>query len=199
MFNGYPSDDASPTTVTISWSTAAVDNSEYDEVNLCDVNGNLLKNMLTQSSYTYTASALIITHFKIICHSSTNNPPNIPSKPSGQTNGKIGQEYSYTTSTTDPDGDQVYYNWSWGDGTYSGWIGLYDSGEMVNESYSWAKKGNYDIKVKAKDIFGMESDWSDPLAIRMPKMYIYNPIVQLLFRIFERFPLFEKILNLYCN
>ena len=124
-----------------------------------------------------------------------NNPPNKPSKPSGQIKGKIGQNYSYTTTTTDPDGDQLYYNWSWGDNTFSGWIGLYYSGENVNESHSWIKKGNYNIKVKAKDILGTESNWSDTLAFRMPKSYICNQIIQLPMKMMERFSFFEKILN----
>jgi len=46
-----------------------------------------------------------------------NNPPNKPVKPSGQVSGNVTVEYIYTTNTTDPDRDQVYYNWSWGDGT----------------------------------------------------------------------------------
>jgi hypothetical protein len=136
-------------------------------------------------------------HFTTI--NPNNRPPNKPSKPSGQIKGKIGQNYTYIASATDPEGDQLYYNWSWGDGTYSGWIGPYYNGEFVNESHSWMDKGNYDIKVKAKDILGMESDWSDPLAIRMPKMYTYNQIIQLLMKALERIPFFEKILNLYYN
>ena len=35
-----------------------------------------------------------------------NNPPNTPSKPSGPDTGYVGQDMTYTTSTTDPDGDQ---------------------------------------------------------------------------------------------
>jgi len=29
----------------------------------------------------------------------------------------------------------------------------------------------YEIRVKAKDIWGYESDWSDPLPVSMPKTY----------------------------
>jgi parallel beta-helix repeat protein len=125
---------------------------------------------------------------------STNRPPNKPNKPSGQIKGKIGQNYSYTTSTTDPEGDQLYYNWSWGDGTYSGWIGPYNNGEIINKSHSWMNKGNYYIKVKAKDIFGIESDWSDPLEFSTIKKKVIN-IPLFLQRFFQRFPLFEKILK----
>jgi len=127
----------------------------------------------------------------------SNDSPNKPSKPVGQINGKIRQEYSYTTNTTDPDGNQVYYNWSWGDNTYSGWIGPYDSGEKINESHIWTIKDNYEIKVKARDIYGAESDWSEPLTIRMPKTYTYNTKMELLLKMLERFPFFEKILKQY--
>ena len=117
----------------------------------------------------------------------TNNTiPNKPSQPSGQTNGKIGQEYSYTTSTTDPDGDQVYYLWDWGDGNNSGWLGPCNSGVTINTAHNWTVKGSYSIKVKAKDTFGAESPWSDPLPITMP--YSYNPLLQFLDLLFQRFP-----------
>jgi len=117
----------------------------------------------------------------------TNNPPNKPSKPSGVTNGKIGQEYSYTTITTDPDGDQVYYLWDWGDGNNSGWLGPYNSGITTGVTHNWTIKGSYSIKVKAKDIHGNESNWSDPLPITMPFSY-HMTLLQLLQRFFQRFP-----------
>ena len=98
-----------------------------------------------------------------------NNPPNKPSRPSGTTHGKAGNSYPYSTSTIDIDGDQIYYMWSWGDGTYSEWIGPYASGDLCNASHIWAAKNSYEVKVKAKDGFGDESNWSDPLPITMPK------------------------------
>ncbi|MGF3585353.1 MAG: PKD domain-containing protein, partial [Thermoplasmatota archaeon] len=95
--------------------------------------------------------------------------PEKPEKPSGPTSGKIGAEYTYTTSTVDPDNDQVYYKWSWGDGTTSDWLGPYDSGETVTATHTWTTKGTYSVRVKAKDQSGQESDWSDPLSVSMPR------------------------------
>jgi len=89
-------------------------------------------------------------------------------KPSGQASGNINVNYTYTTNTTDPDGNQVYYQWDWGDGTQSGWLGPFTSGAQVSAQKSWSAKGSYSIKVKAKDIGGAESAWSDPLPITMP-------------------------------
>jgi len=115
-----------------------------------------------------------------------NTPPAKPSQPSGQTNGKIGQEYPYTTSSTDPEGDQVYYLWDWGDGNNSGWLGPYNSGATCEAKYTWKVKNTYSIKVKAKDIYGAESPWSDPLPITMP--YTFKPILHFLELLFQRFP-----------
>ena len=97
-----------------------------------------------------------------------NNPPLKPSTPSGPNSGKPGVQYMYTTSTTDPDGDMIYYKWDWGDGNFSNWLGPFNSGATATATYSWAQKGDYNIKVKAKDVYGAESDWSDPLPITMP-------------------------------
>jgi hypothetical protein len=103
-----------------------------------------------------------------------NHPPNKPNKPSGETSGKTGIEYTYATSTTDPDGDQVYYMWSWGDGTNSGWLGPYNSGETAEATHVWDEEGEYKIKVRAKDIHGEVSSWSDSLSISMPKSKAVN-------------------------
>ena len=115
-----------------------------------------------------------------------NNPPHKPCILSGEVNGKVNVEYTYTTSTTDANGDQVYYNWSWGDGTYSGWLGPYASGANVSTQHIWSAKESYQIKVKAKDSYGKESDWSDPLLVTMP--YTYRPLWQFWESLFARFP-----------
>ena len=98
-----------------------------------------------------------------------NMPPNKPNIPSGQIRGKIGVDYAYTSNTMDPDEDDVYYLFDWGDGTDTGWLGPYNSGENVTTSYNWTTEGDYEIKVKAKDIHGDESSWSDPLSVTMPQ------------------------------
>jgi len=100
-----------------------------------------------------------------------NKAPEKPQKPSGPANGKPGIEYLYTTSTTDIDADQVFYMWNWGDGNFSDWLGPFNSGATATASYSWANQGTYFIRVKAKDIYDDESDWSDPLAVTMPLNY----------------------------
>jgi PKD repeat protein len=99
-----------------------------------------------------------------------NRAPNKPDKPSGKKRGKVGETYGFTTKASDPDDDDVYYWFEWGDGTCTGWIGPYVSGEELTYPHTWNEKGNYEIKVKAKDdpngdgniLDGLESPWSDP-------------------------------------
>jgi len=88
-----------------------------------------------------------------------NNPPNTPNVPSGPTTGAPKIEYTFLTSTTEPDGNQVYYIWDWND-TTEDIFGPFDSGEIVEGTHEWDVDGIYEIRVKAKDIYGWESDWS---------------------------------------
>ena len=97
-----------------------------------------------------------------------NSAPDKPCKPSGKTTGDKEKTYTYKSSTADPDGDDVYYWFDWGDGTNSGWIGPYNSGDTSSASHTW-DEGYYEIKVKAKDTNGAVSVWSDPLSISMPR------------------------------
>jgi len=106
--------------------------------------------------------------------SAGNDAPNKPDTPSGQTNGKTGTSYTYSTSTEDLDGDQVWYKWDWGD-EVSNWDGPYNSGDLVYTSHVWSNQGTYAVKVKAKDTSDAESVWSDPLSISMPKNKLYMP------------------------
>jgi len=126
-----------------------------------------------------------------------NEPPEKPDKPSGETHGTVGVEYTYTTSTTDPNNDVIYYWFSWGDDTTSGWVGPYESGETGEASHTWDRRGNYEIEVKAKDEHGLESEWSEILPISMPKNKVFfnSVLLEILQRLMERFPLLEQILS----
>jgi hypothetical protein len=106
--------------------------------------------------------------------------PNQPSQPNGPVNGRINVESYYETSVIDPNADQIYLMWDWGDGSLSEWLGPYNSGEQITTSHLWSKVGNFEIKVRAKDIFEQQSEWSDPLSISMSKTK-YNQNIFTLF------------------
>ncbi len=123
---------------------------------------------------------------------SGNNPPNKPSRPTGPTHGGIRISYSYQTSTTDSNLDQIYYMFDWDDGTNSGWVGPYNSGQTATASHVWNLRGSYGVKVKAKDSNDYESVWSDPLSVSMPKNKVINSIFP---RFLEQYPHLFPILK----
>jgi len=97
--------------------------------------------------------------------SGPSNPPETPIQPDGPTEGLTYSEYSFSTSTTDPESDRIYYKWDWGD-EIGNWDGPFDSGETVEASHYWIEEGTYEIRVKARDSNGsIDSSWSNPLEI----------------------------------
>ena len=126
--------------------------------------------------------------------------PERPERPTGTTKGKPNEDFSYSTTTTDLEGDQVFYSFDWGDGSLSDWIGPFDSGETISFNKTWSEKGSYSIRVKAKDAANHESPWSDPLNVQMPKnTIIHSRIFKFLNEHQHLFPLlryFIEIVNL---
>ena len=159
-----PSDYVTHTSVTISWNIGEVDDSEYISVILYDDGGNPLKDMFTQNSYSFTCLAITPQSFNIICKN-LNYPPDVPDI-DGPEYGRPGVKYTFYVEIFDPDEDSIYCMWDWDDGSYSAWLGPFGSGKVISASHSWSK-GFYNIRVKAKDILGAESNWSDPLIIVM--------------------------------
>ncbi len=153
----------------------------YDNVVLLDVNEEI-----SQGEHSYYLPDLF--------QQEQNQPPNTPERPDGPSTGRTNREHTYSTSTTDPDNDKILYLFDWGDGTDSGWVGPYNSEETVRISHEWNREGNYEIKVKAKDIYGEETDWSEPLPISMPKYKLLFNFIQK-----ERFDILKQIIRYYMN
>jgi hypothetical protein len=88
-----------------------------------------------------------------------NLPPHSPAY------GKINIYNNYTVKIVDPERDDIFYYIDWGDGNESGWLGPYSFGQIINTTYKWLTPGKYEIRIKAKDILGAESNWSVPFTI----------------------------------
>lgn len=91
----------------------------------------------------------------------TNSPPDTPAIPVGPDDGVIGVEYTFTAVTTDPEEEQIYYMFDWGDGSYSDWEGPFNSGVAADVGHTYTGIGTFSVKVKAKDVNDGESGWSD--------------------------------------
>jgi hypothetical protein len=83
---------------------------------------------------------------------------------------KVNEEAEFCATSADPQGDDVYYLFSWGDGTDSDWVGPFSSGEEGCTTHAWDAQGDYEVKVKAKDDAGHESEWSPSMPITVPRM-----------------------------
>ena len=161
-----------------------------------------ISDLSSETTYTWIVTAkdpsgsgqTVTEEFTFTTEKSSNSAPNKPTI-SGPSSGKKGNSYTYTATTNDPDNDQISYWFDWDDGTNSGWVGTYDSGQTAVKSHIWSQKGSYSIKVKAKDSSGKESVWSDPLPINIPKIFIGNLLIKFIINLLERFPIIEKILN----
>ncbi len=191
--NPYPEDNATniSTDVTLTWDCSDPDGDAItydiyfgDSSPPPQVEKNISQNSYNpgklQSNTTYYWRIVALDNhghasygeiWKFTTSSLQNHPPEKPSKPVGPTSGMVNQSYTYSSFTTDLDNDEIYYLFDWGDGNNSGWIGPYKSGEKCSASHIWKSMGNYIIRVKAKDVHGEESEWSDGLPISMPKVY----------------------------
>lgn len=118
------------------------------------------------------------------------NPPFAP-EIDGPRSGKANTEQSYSISAIDPDGDTISYYIDWDDGSESGWIGPYLSGEPIIIDHVWIDQGNYVITVQAKD----EHDIVSPvtyLEVSMPKKEsILSPFHTSLYEKLYHIPLFR--------
>ena len=86
---------------------------------------------------------LVVTAYNMIPYTAiinTNSAPEIPQRPDGPAEGKPGSTYQFSTMTTDIDDDNVFYQFSWGDGNFSEWIGPFASGEQAGHSVYFQTK-----------------------------------------------------------
>ena len=120
-----------------------------------------------------------------------NQPPDKPEPPKGDESGLPGEDKEFTvTKTSDPEKNKISYIFDWGDGTQSLW--LYKTMGTIKSSHNWTERGTYNVRVKARDIYGAESEWSDPLVVTMPRVKIIN---RSLLNFLEDHPILSLILQ----
>ena len=89
----------------------------------------------------------------------------------GPSVGRVRVTYNFTAVLYDPEEDEFIYQWEWGDGNISEWLGPFASGQPVMASHAWNKSGTYPIRVKVKDPFGAVI-FSDPFYIQIVKLKV---------------------------
>jgi len=135
--------------------------------------------------------------YNIVIGNIAPDPPVI----SGPKSGSVDLLYDYIFKTIDKNGDNIYYTEiEWGDGTNTGLMGPYSSGEEIVLSHTWTEEGTYLIRAKAKDFLDHESAWGE-LEITMPRTKISKSVFKLPWDdIFSNMVFYLKqMLNLYLS
>lgn len=145
--------DGNRTTFSQTWVTNPVTGVAWTKA---EVNALQAGVALHARSGGWSATASDVT---VVVHYTNDQAPNTPTTPSGVSTGAPGTSYSFAATASDPEGDNIYYTFDWGDGQTSntGWL---SSGQQGSASHSWATPAAYIVKVKATDVLGMASGWS---------------------------------------
>ena len=121
-----------------------------------------------------------------------------PDKPtiSGPRIARTGKEAEFKFTAVDPEGHDVYFYISWGDGIREYWLGPYASGETATFSHTYTEGGSFTIISKAKDICDKEGQQNQfKLLVLKNKAATHSLFLQLLEKLMERFPILEQFLN----
>lgn len=94
-----------------------------------------------------------------------NQPPFIPNTIISQLVGDTINPIDFTVQTTDPDNDQVSYEFDWGDGTTSGYLSFTNSGYEFSARHQYKTTGVFLYRVRVKDSLENISDWSNPCTL----------------------------------
>jgi hypothetical protein len=82
-----------------------------------------------------------------------NQAPMRPRTPSGPSSASVNVSATFSTSSSDPNGDSLQYRYDWGGGVLSSW-------GAASQAHSWMAAGQYAVRAQARDSQGGESAWS---------------------------------------
>lgn len=103
-----------------------------------------------------------------VCNNApANEPPYAPTIPTGPPQAEPNLAIEFETGSYEPESDELYYQWDWDNGEFSGWIGPYSVGDPCLLSHTWTDTGAVEIRVQSKDSWGALSDWSAPKSVHI--------------------------------
>lgn len=104
-----------------------------------------------------------------------NAPPVSPNTPIGISQGFIGNSYDFVTEIADLNNNQVSYGWDWnGDDVVDEWSSLVSTNDVSSFSHTWNSIGVYNVKVKAKNEYGLSSDWSEVCSVTITELPVLD-------------------------
>jgi hypothetical protein len=94
-------------------------------------------------------------------HSGRPNAPVLTGPSAGQKDVPV----ALTLRAEDPQNEDVCYKVSWGDGTVDDWGDFVHSGVGISLAHAFQRIDEFQVLARAKDLDGVESDWSEPFSI----------------------------------
>ena len=114
-------------------------------------------------SYTGLGYAFYWMTLDLSYDASQNSPPQTPASVQGLTQGYAGKILSYAASSKDPEGDQLFFTFDWGDATTT--KTELSASFTGRANHIWMGKGVYKVKAMATDSRGASSGWSEPFSV----------------------------------
>ena len=107
-----------------------------------------------------------------------NNRPEPPQPLNGSVYGIVGYFYNYSTQTVEPDGEEIYFQIDWDEGSLSDWYGPYISNVTFEIRYQYRYANIHHLRVRAKDVNGALSEWSPETIVEIINHPPHNPILE---------------------
>jgi peroxiredoxin len=96
-----------------------------------------------------------------------NRAPLKPAPPIGPDSCSHRALVTFRTAAEDPNGDWVRVHFDWGDGSISDWTDWMTCESLISQEHAWHDSGTYEVRARARDIHGAESEWSSPAVIHV--------------------------------
>lgn len=106
--------------------------------------------------------SIVVVFVLLLTNCGGNSAPATPGSPQGPSVGVVGYSFTFKAATTDPDDNNISYQFDWGDGSLSPWSILIPSGDTASLAHSYTQNGTYEVLVHAEDENNKLSEWSEP-------------------------------------
>jgi len=119
--------------------------------------------------------------------------PTDPSKPSGPSSVKINTDNTFSTTSSDKDGDKLFYQWLWDGNKESEWMGPYEAGEKCEITITWSQTKVTELKVYVRDEGGTINKNPGRKTIVVSKSRALNTYLEIFL---NNYPILQKILEM---
>jgi len=137
----------------------------FMQTNLATVGANAVNDVGLVLRVDHVASDRFLVTVRIGNGVAANGAALTPDAPTGDGSGAAEDTLNFQAVSTDPDDDDLYFQFDFGDGETSDWLGPYSSGTACPVEHVFASDGQYDVRVRTKDVWAATSELSPAMTI----------------------------------